>query len=483
MNKMMKRMTSFALTLLMIVSLVAGIGTMDVKAAQGDTKITSMNVTVDWSKIPTLTVGEAFPEIPQDNAPITVSGIGVDETSAFAAFAVKLTQAHIDANYVSVDEYNTMAVYDYWTPVAALELRGYKVNATDTYALGGSCDAKSGYTFADTRGVDVLSIVHSNVTPEVALSDGSGSSMVLFLSLGTAADITEEKKPEQAAPTGLTEGAGKINGTTTAMEYSADNGTTWTTCTDGSTAVAAGTYLVRLKSTVTNKASNPITVTVTKGADAGNGNTNVTTTVNASDVSVPSVSGLDAIYNTVVTDSNKGITAEDMAVVAAGGSVNIALNAKATTTETTGSKAITEKLTKDGYKKGMALDLSVIKELVTAAGVKTEERLIELPSLIAVTVDIPAELQGKASYVVYRDHEGTIDVLSTTPNADGEYIEVSADGKQCTLHIKKFSEYVLGYTEAVNVPKTGDNAMPMVFLAIAGLAGMGLICTRRKVQR
>lgn len=72
------------------------------------------------------------------------------------------------------------------------------------------------------------------------------------------------------------------------------------------------------------------------------------------------------------------------------------------------------------------------------------------------------------SYVIYRYHDGGVDVISTTKNADGEYIELSKDGKQLTLYIKKFSEYAIGYTTVESgtkptdtvkpeTPKTGDN--------------------------
>lgn len=51
-----------------------------------------------------------------------------------------------------------------------------------------------------------------------------------------------KQRATQNAPTGLSDGGLKINGTTSAMEYaSSPTASSWTSCTDGSTSVAAGT--------------------------------------------------------------------------------------------------------------------------------------------------------------------------------------------------------------------------------------------------
>lgn len=63
------------------------------------------------------------------------------------------------------------------------------------------------------------------------------------------------------APT-VNGGKGKITGTTTAMEYRAANGETWSDCSDGETLVSSGSYIVRVKATVSSFAGTQ-TATIT----------------------------------------------------------------------------------------------------------------------------------------------------------------------------------------------------------------------------
>ncbi|MCH3961576.1 MAG: hypothetical protein LKF53_07745 [Solobacterium sp.] len=72
------------------------------------------------------------------------------------------------------------------------------------------------------------------------------------------------KKTSQDAPKSseITDGKGKINGTTAQMEYSLDQ-IIWKVCTEGSTEAAAGTYYVRYAATDTKNASEAVKVTVT----------------------------------------------------------------------------------------------------------------------------------------------------------------------------------------------------------------------------
>ncbi len=184
-----------------------------------------------------------------------------------------------------------------------------------------------------------------------------------------------------------------------------------------------------------------------------------------------SVSGIESVYETIVTEDNKGYTAADKAIVEAGGSALIYLEAKPIEGTTEGLTAISNKAKEDGYTRGSFLDISVFKQ-ITPAGEEPGEplRLIELPSHISVVIDIPEDEQGMQNYVVYRYHEGGVDVIASTKNADGEYIEVSEDGKQITLHIKKFSEYAIGYTTAAQeqIPNKGDNTLLYVMALVGG---------------
>lgn len=67
--------------------------------------------------------------------------------------------------------------------------------------------------------------------------------------------------------------------------------------------------------------------------------------------------------------------------------------------------------------------------------------IAETTNLLAFTVDIPTDIQGKDKYIVLREHDGAIDALTTSENADGEYIEVGNNA--ITIYAKKFSAYML----------------------------------------
>ncbi len=106
-------------------------------------------------------------------------------------------------------------------------------------------------------------------------------------------------------------------------------------------------------------------------------------------------------------------------------------------------------------KKKEALDLSIFKDITTSEGIKTTTQIIELPSIIDVTVDIPADYLNKSDYVIYRNHEGEVDILTSTKNSDGEYVEV---------------------------PLTADNTPIMVCVLLA-LSSMTVLTLTRKKQK
>lgn len=76
--------------------------------------------------------------------------------------------------------------------------------------------------------------------------------------------------------------------------------------------------------------------------------------------------------------------------------------------------------------------------------------ITETENLLTFTVDIPSEIQGKAEYIVLREHNGTVDALTTSKNADGEYIEVKDN--TIIIHAKKFSAYQLMAKDADPTP-------------------------------
>lgn len=64
-----------------------------------------------------------------------------------------------------------------------------------------------------------------------------------------------------------------------------------------------------------------------------------------------------------------------------------------------------------------------------------------------IKIQIPlkdSSLSGSPSdYVVYRHHEGNVEIVGTTANEQGEYIEVDKVNKMLTLHVKNYCLYVL----------------------------------------
>lgn len=159
-------------------------------------------------------------------------------------------------------------------------------------------------------------------------------------------------------------------------------------------------------------------------------------------------------FDTIVEDTRKGYTKEDDAIVKSGGSAEINVNVEAVKSDVENTKYMTQVASKDGMKIGNFIDIVVTKIITDMDGKQTKTGLIELPKLLTFYFDIDSTMQGKQSYVVYRYHQDYIDTLTTTPNEDGEYIEISEDGTKLILHAKKFSTYAIGYSDEA---KTVDN--------------------------
>lgn len=501
-----KKILSGLLTLIMVFSLFWGVGTMEVQAAEEKIK-PAFDISFDYNNFGAIDANSTYRDILNDigeNLEWEVSPTP-DESKTGIAFLIDgdTYEAYFDDDNNNTELLDSKVDDDAIVKIEICvnfdkEIDVSKPSEMMSFKLNGEDTAFGTYNYLDGHdGWSDALASSEKIAVEYLDQDGDKfdnfDCAYVYVSLGSIADIKDEiensTKDSQPAPTSLTDGKGKINGTTTKMEYSSDDGTTWKDCTEGSTTVAPGTYKVRLKADDTHKAGEAATVTVTEATpqDTPKESDKKTETKIETGTPVGSVAGLEKAYETLATENNKGYTAADKAIVAAGGSANIYLDAKVVTKETKGSKAASDKLTSAGYKTGLALDINIFKDITTSAGVKTTTQLIELPSVIDVTVDIPANLQGKAEYSVYRNHEGSVDILTTTKNADGEYIEVSKDGKKLTLHIKKFSEYVLGYKEATAssavAPKTGDDT-PIALYILLSLIGCGFILTaKRRLKR
>ncbi len=104
------------------------------------------------------------------------------------------------------------------------------------------------------------------------------------------------------------------------------------------------------------------------------------------------------------------------------------------------------------YTAGIFIDLTVNK--VKGGAENSSTPIEETAALVEFTVDIPLALQTKAEFIVLREHNGVVDAITTTPNADGEYIVVN--GNILTIYAKKFSAYAVAGRDAAPVVPTNN---------------------------
>ena len=127
------------------------------------------------------------------------------------------------------------------------------------------------------------------------------------------------------------------------------------------------------------------------------------------------VDGLDKIL-----ESN-----ENKALINDGKSVGVSLTVKNTASSGVSEK-IKEKLAGSNLV-GLRLELTVEKTVTANGVVESKQTIPDAGVLLKTTITLPAELQGKSGYVVYRLHDGNVHVLTETANETGEFISVSAD--------------------------------------------------------
>ncbi len=137
-----------------------------------------------------------------------------------------------------------------------------------------------------------------------------------------------------------------------------------------------------------------------------------------------------------------------------GGTVEIRLTVQKNESSLEKEK-VSAQMSSDSYKSGMILDVGIEKTVTNNSGaISDQSSITELDDTLTLIIPLPAELQGKRNYVVYRTHDYgastgvKVDKITTTPNANHEYIEISTDKTYLTLYAKFFSTYVIGYRES-----------------------------------
>lgn len=224
------------------------------------------------------------------------------------------------------------------------------------------------------------------------------------------------------------------------MKGNIQTGTTATTDTDGKFTISNvpnGTYNL----VVSKDGIIVTTIIVVSSADKATGT-----------IMLPSGktnSVVEVMANTpqiVVGNLENQFNADDKDVATSGGSVEIKLIAEAKNNTATNASDISATASSDGKTIGQFIDLSVLKTVKTTAGVANSTYLKELPTLIEVFIPLDTALQGKSDYVIYRYHDTGVDTITTSPNADGEKIEM-IDSNTIKLTIKKFSTYAIAYKD------------------------------------
>ena len=94
-------------------------------------------------------------------------------------------------------------------------------------------------------------------------------------------------------------------------------------------------------------------------------------------------------------------------------------------------------------KKAGSVDLFLDLTLTKAVDGNPANTLNRSPVLLTAVITLPAELQGKDNYTVYRYHGTEVQTLTTTANAEKEKIEVSKDKTKLTVYTKNFSPYAI----------------------------------------
>lgn len=208
--------------------------------------------------------------------------------------------------------------------------------------------------------------------------------------------------------------------------------------------IPPGTYnLVTTKGTKTAI----IKVEVTSGdvaignASLPSGNANSVLVVSGSATPNVVVGGLDSEAGTQLAGSSNPLADRV--------EVKLTVEKRDAFTATNGSE-VTGAVTAAGKQLGMILAIDVSKTVNDIEDTSYNQT----SGMIEINIPLPAELQGKATYAIYRYHGAAVDTITETPNADLERIVVDRTNWTIALYANKFSTYAIGYTNPAS-PRGG----------------------------
>lgn len=162
------------------------------------------------------------------------------------------------------------------------------------------------------------------------------------------------------------------------------------------------------------------------------------------------------------TSNSKVYTTTDKAAVDAGGSVDVKLTASVNQDAANQLSINTSNVKAADVTIGVFLDFNITKTVKDSSeNTLSSATIAETDDLLALTINIPAALQGAKNYVVYRLHGTEVQELRTTPNAAGEYIVINHNNT-ITVYAKYFSVYGLGYTTVLDITFDGNGGTSSV---------------------
>jgi len=138
--------------------------------------------------------------------------------------------------------------------------------------------------------------------------------------------------------------------------------------------------------------------------------------------------------------------------------VNAKLNISTSdTTETTALESEVALAEKSGLKLAGYISIDFLRTVSDTPDGATEptnkNSVTKLGAPLAVKYFLPKAAIGKTGYKAIRFHD-TIGEITTTPNADGEYIEVK--GNELILHVKLLSDFAVVYNDTDATPDVPD---------------------------
>ncbi len=166
-----------------------------------------------------------------------------------------------------------------------------------------------------------------------------------------------------------------------------------------------------------------------------------------------SLVSVDSSVPVVVGGLEESFSPEDVTTAQGGGTVEITLTA----TEKTGTEEDTAEevaAIQEQAPSNVSLDLvmdysleKVVKDSDGSINNAASGPITEASVLLTLRLTLPASLQGKSTYYVYRYHNNEPQTMTRDPGPDEEGFTVTDGGRTLEIYSKRFSTYAIGYAE------------------------------------